>query len=131
MTRTYRTSFASTFLSRTWLLLAPFVLAVALVLGGCDSNGAADESDIAALVISPDSASLAVGERLDFSAAALTADGDTVRDVALNWASTDPDVFTVEKGGIATGRKPGTAFCTIEVASLRFTGRDSAFVRVF
>lgn len=123
--------------------LAAFVLTGALVLTGCDSNDAVEEPEIEALIISPSSVTIEVGEQADFSAAALTASGDTVRDLDLRWWSSDPTVFTVEEGGRATGHAPGEAFCKVEMtddaantaahlkAAKRFVGRDSAFVVVF
>lgn len=112
--------------------LMALVLTGALVLVGCDSNdNTGYENQIARIEISPDSVSLGVGEQADFSVVALTASGDTVRDVSLEWWSTDPSVFTVEDDGLATGQEPGSAFCNVEVNARRFVGRDSAFVSVF
>ena len=120
-----------------------FVLGGLLVLTGCDSTDATEpEDEIADVAITPENATLAVGEEVDFSVAALTAAGDTVRnvDLVLNWESTDPTVFTVANEGVAVGQDPGTAYCTVEVNTdeaskasriQRFVGRDSAFVMVF
>lgn len=129
--------------------LAALMLAGALVLAGCDSTDANEEPEIEALIIAPSSVNIAVGEQADFSAVALTASGDTIRDLDLRWWSTDSDVFTVENDGLATGQAPGEAYCKVELADdaastashLRagpsktakriFVGRDSAFVSVF
>lgn len=124
--------------------LAALVLTSALALAGCDSTDANEESPIEALIIAPHSVRIAVGERADFSAVALTASGDTIRDLDLRWWSTDADVFTVKENGVATGQAPGEAFCKVELAddvaaSARqlkavkrtFDGLDSAFVSVF
>ena len=121
-----------------------FVLAGALVLAGCDSTDVTENPEIASIDISPDNVSIEVGEQVDFSAVALTASGDTVRDVDWEWVSTDPAVFTVEDTGTATGKTPGSAFCTVGVsddaapnavhrkaAKRAFDGLDSAFVSVF
>lgn len=121
---------ANSFIYNLMSFIMALVLAGALVLVGCDSNGGAAEDEIAELTITPSSATMAVGEHVDFSAAALTASGDTVRDAEIRWWSTDPSVFTVEDGGTATGRKPGTAFCMIAVTNRPFVGRDSAFVSI-
>lgn len=125
------------------------VLAGAFVLAGCDSTDANEEPQIEELIISPSNVSIAVGEQATFSAAALTASGDTVRDLALRWWSSDPAVFTVKRNGVATGRAAGSAFCKVELtddaatpashlkavrsklAKRIFVGRDSAFVSVF
>ena len=129
--------------------LVALVLTGALVLIGCDSNEVNEEPEIEELILSPSNVSIAVGEQVDFSVAALTASGDTIRDLDLRWWSSDPAVFTVESNGTATGQRPGNAFCKVELtddaantaAYLKaahpktvkriFVGRDSAFVSVF
>jgi len=129
--------------------LAALVLTGTLVLSGCDSTDANEEPQIEELIISPGSANLAVGEQMDFSVAALTASGDTIRDLDLRWWSSDPAVFTVGNNGTATGQAPGEAFCKVELtddatntathlkaayfkaAKRPFPGLDSAFVSVF
>ena len=124
--------------------LAAFVLAGALVLAGCDSTDANEEPEIEELIISPSSVNIAVGDQADFSAVALTASGDTIRDLELRWWSTDSAVFTVENNGTATGQSPGSAYCKVELADdaantanhlkaakRPFPGLDSAFVSVF
>lgn len=118
-------------------LLAPLLLVGGLMLAGCDSTDPADDP-IATVAISPDSVALQVGEQADFTAIALTASGDTVRDVSFRWRTTDPGVFTVEDNGLATARAAGTAFCGVDVrgtvagkTALVPIGLDSARVRVF
>lgn len=124
-------------------LATALVLTGTLVLAGCDSTDANEEPQIEELIISPGSVTIDVGEQVDFSAAARTASGDTIRDLELRWWSSDSDVFTVADNGTATGRNPGSASCKVELtedatttaglhktAKRLFTGRDSAFVRV-
>jgi hypothetical protein len=118
-----------------------FLMALTVImLSSCESDE--DEPlghQVTEIAIEPDNASFGVGEELKFSAFALTAAGDTVNtddlDIVWEWWSTDPDVFTVEPGGLATGHNPGEAFCVIEAVILagtqNFTGRDSAFVLIF
>lgn len=111
---------------------------------GCDTSGQNDQAEIVEVVIIPDSATLDIGEEMDFSAVALAASGDTVRngDLDTEWWSTDSDVFTVGSTGKATGQNAGTAFCVVEMndeqssgaalsKSIRFVGRDSAFIHIF
>lgn len=127
----------------TLLFVAALGLTGALVLAGCDSTDTDDAPEIARVAMVPDSATMAVGESVDFSVVALTADGDTVRDADLDieWWSTDPDVFTVTENGLATGQSSGTALCMVEAtdevagkaahpSAPFFVGRDSAFVVV-
>lgn len=55
---------------------------------------------------------------MNFSVFALTASGDTIDtdeiDIEWQWWSTDPEVFDVEPGGLATGKSSGEAFCVVE-----------------
>jgi hypothetical protein len=86
----------------------------------CSSDETTGPQDlqIVDIAISPESASFGVGEEVEFSAVALTATGETVDISDLNimwdWWSTDPDVFTVEPGGLATGQNEGEAWCVVE-----------------
>lgn len=122
------------------------VLAGALVLVGCDTTDVTDDQ-IASVVISPDSASIDVGDQIDFDVAALNASGEPIEDhnLSIRWWSTDETVFTVNDDGLAIGEDSGKAFCMVEAtdevagkiagntatSSLRrFTGRDSAYVVV-
>jgi hypothetical protein len=115
------------------------LLLLSVTLIGCDSTDVVTaDPEIIALRIQPDSASMPVGETLDFSFVGLTATGDTVQnaDVDVRWWSSDPAVFTVDETGTAVGHEEGTAYCVVELTDLSkaaasFTGRDSAFVFVF
>jgi len=120
-------------------LIPCLALLLAAVQFGCDSNDpATTEGEVAEIRITPESADIAVGELVDFSLVALTATGDTAQGATLDvrWWSTDSTVFSVNASGEAVGQDPGTALCMVEVTELakagaRFTGKDSAFVRVF
>ena len=83
-----------------------------------DEPAGPQNPQIVDIAISPDDATIAVGEQLDFSVVALTATGDTVDtadlDIEWQWWSTDTYVFTVEPGGLATGENPGNAYCMVE-----------------
>lgn len=125
--------------------VAAVAFAGMLMFFGCDSDnstGALGVEDIDEVVISPDSAAVEAGEVIDFSAVALTAEGDTVRDVSFVWKSSNPDVFTVEDDGTATGQAPGDAYCGVDIpegaakaktrgAKIVPIGLDSAVVHVF
>lgn len=123
-------------------ILVALVFAGALALSGCDSTEDTPADPIEGIAVSPDTASIGIGEQMGFTVVGLTALGDTVRDadLTLTWWSTDPSVFTVDEG-TATGQQAGTAFCKVEADDnslgtiansrvRRFVGRDSAFVSV-
>ncbi|NBC02577.1 MAG: hypothetical protein GVY20_02625 [Bacteroidetes bacterium] len=124
------------------LIIIIFLLSGIFIINGCDddSNPTSTEKPVIAdIIISPDSAEIAVGEELDFSAVALTATGDTIENPEMVWLSSDPSIFTVQDNGTITGQSPGTAFCGIDAAenSSKLKGKivpiglDSAFVRIF
>lgn len=125
-----------------------FIFVGLLTFIGCSDNGTAtdpdeEDVDVSKVVIEPQEATFEVGEQQEFTAFLISATGDTVDneelDINWNWFSSDPDVFTVEDGGTATGHNEGEAFCIVEAelentkvaAKLRFTGRDSAIVFLF
>ncbi len=129
------------------LKITAFVFAGVVALSSCNKDDDSDTNgmEIEKIAITPEDASMAVGEQEDFSAYALTTAGDTLYfddlDVDSRWWSSDTTVFTVQENGVATGKNAGEAYCIIEATvtveasqlkALRFyTGRDSAFVTIF
>lgn len=122
------------------------VLSGVLISNGCnDDNSIASEEDNlegAEVVIKPRDVSFEVDEQHEFSAFVISASGDTVNeefDLEWTWYSSNPDVFTVQDDGTASGISSGEAYCIVEAetasgnvaAKLRFVGRDSAFVSIF
>lgn len=137
----------------TVTFLGTAIFVVMFIISGCGDDDPASPQlkDVVDVIISPDSAEFSVGEQMQFSAFVLTEAGDTIATEDLDiewegeWWSSDPDVFTVEQNGFATGQNPGEAFCIVALdleddqvfsqagfltkkSLARFTGRDSAFV---
>ena len=124
-----------------------FVFAGVVALSSCDKDDDSDTNgmEIEKIAITPEDASMAVGEQEDFSAYALTTSGEKLYfnelDMESRWWSSDTTVFTVQENGVATGKNQGAAYCIVEATvtlksgqlkALRFyTGRDSAFVSIF
>ncbi len=121
----------------------PYAFLVAILIGslaviGCDTNEV-ESNEIVDISMSPESATIEVGETMDFSVEALTASGETVQatDHDVRWWSRDTTVFKVGNDGTAIGQDAGSAYCIVEVntlsktASALFVGRDSARVMVF
>lgn len=122
-------------------------LVVLLALIGCnkDENNDSTNIEAAKITISPENASMNVGEHEDFTAYAVTKTGEKVYfdelDVESRWWSSDTTVFSVQENGVATGKSKGDAYCILEATitfdasqlkKLKFyTGRDSAFVSIF
>jgi hypothetical protein len=104
----------------TGAIFIAFAFTGMLLFIGCSGDDATglQTPQVAMIAISPDSVSFEAGEQLEFSVVALTAMGETIDidelDIEWNWWSTDPEVFTVEPGGLATGQNPGEAFCMVE-----------------
>jgi len=97
-----------------------FLISTGLVISACSSDDTTGSQDVQVteVRISPDDVSFEAGEQYQFSVVALTANGEEVDtdkiDIDWDWWSTDPDIFTVEPGGLATGHNPGEAFCMVE-----------------
>ncbi|MGE5093150.1 MAG: Ig-like domain-containing protein [Bacillota bacterium] len=64
---------------------------------------------VASVVISPDTASLIVGQSLTLSATTLAADSTTLAGETVTWASSNPAVATVSSTGAITGVSTGSA----------------------
>lgn len=108
------------FCKRTRLIVGFLLVSGFWILNGCsgDNSTGPDTSQVADITISPDEAAMESGEQIDFSVFALTESGDTVNtdeiDIEWQWWSTDPDVFDVEPGGLATALNSGEAYCVVE-----------------
>lgn len=74
---------------------------------------------VAAVVVSPDSADIPVGETQQFTAALVDLHGDPITGPAVTWSSSDPSVATIDGGGLATGLAVGvtTITATAQAAS--------------
>lgn len=101
-------------------VFAIFFISGLWMLSGCSGDDATGPAttQVEKISIFPKEITLESEEQIDFSVFALTASGDTVDtdeiDVEWQWWSTDPDVFDVESGGLATGHSSGEAFCVVE-----------------
>jgi len=108
---------------------AAVALVVLATLAGCDSSKPTAPiagPPLSALVISPDTDTLRVGEFRAFTAQAY----DTLNALVaapLSWRSTDTGVFSVTNSGIVTGRGEGAALLVVQSGGLT----DSAVVYVY
>ena len=138
--------YSKTHFSRTSGFLVTFILIAGILNTGCEDNNPTeseeDNLEGAEVVIEPQNVSIDVNEQIDFSAFVVSASGDTVNEefnFQWNWYSSDPEVFTVQSNGTATGHHSGEAFCIVEAstgsekirAKLRYVGLDSARVFLF
>jgi TPR repeat protein len=71
----------------------------------------------ARVTLAPGDASLRVGDRLPFLAAAFDSAQNTVRDAAFAWSSSNPSVVSVDQAGIATGVSPGLAIVRVRTGT--------------
>ncbi len=87
-----------------------------LSLSGCGEDGTVvidNTPQVASIVVSPDTVAMyAVGEAAEFSATAKTEFGSEIPDVTFEWASSDPDVASIDQSGEVTGKKDGIAAIT-------------------
>lgn len=102
------------------ILFAAFVAVAAISLVGCKDKNTANGS----ITVSPKSIEIAVGEQQKIRAAL---DPAPSKDVALKYASSNPDVATVSETGIVTGVDAGNA--TIVVSAEGYKS-DSCVVTV-
>ncbi len=103
-----------------YIIAACTVLSLVFTSGCSDNDTTGPQTDqVSSLSIHPETASLEAGDQVDFSVVLLSATGEVLSpddfDIEWQWWSTDPDVFTVEPGGLATGENPGEAYCMVEV----------------
>ena len=83
------------------------VLACAVVLFSCGGDSTGPGGGGASVVVTPDTASLALGASLTLSAAVKDANGNAVSGASVFWSSQDPTVATVSGTGVVTGIKIG------------------------
>ena len=108
------------------------VLAALAPIGGCDCSSTNPVSPIvlpplSAVVVSPSSDTLRVGETHQFTAVAYDTLGQPVPGAGFTWSSGNPSVFTVTSSGRVTGVGDGVAWVYAQTVGRK----DSASVRVF
>jgi hypothetical protein len=69
-------------------------------------------TQVATVIIDPDSTRLTVNESLLFSAEILALDGTPVTTAALTWQSANSSVATINSSGLVNGLSPGTTVIT-------------------
>lgn len=84
----------------------------------------------ARIVVSPITATLAVGATMRFSALVSDAGGVRIADAPLIWESSDATIASVDTGGLVTARKPGTAQILARDRTNRRLASDIRLVRV-
>jgi hypothetical protein len=78
-------------------------------IAACGSGSTGPSGGIAAIVISPDSLSLASGSSGDLSAHARTQSGTSVSPGTIFWSTSDSLVATVNQSGVVVAHQPGVA----------------------
>ncbi|HLW75143.1 MAG TPA: Ig-like domain-containing protein [Gammaproteobacteria bacterium] len=87
--------------------------------GGGGGGGNIPPGTITTIAITPTSASVAMGSMQQFKAVAMDANGNTVQNSALVWASSNTAVATVDNSGLATAKAAGSTQIT---ASITYSG---------
>ncbi len=100
----------------------------ALLLGGCGDSGTAPQPTAARLRVTPQAASLRLGETATLEVEFVdAADRPVEAGSVVTWSSDAPDVAEVDDGGTVRARAIGTA--TIEARSGSLTGSSTVTVR--
>lgn len=82
------------------------ILTLFLILSSCGGGGGGGGA-IARIDITPQQASLAPGQTVQFTAVAKTSSGNKVDNVTFSWQSLDPSIATIDANGLATGKAMG------------------------
>jgi uncharacterized protein YjdB len=68
-----------------------------------------DPAQVAKVVVQPDSANLSAGQTVQFTAAAVNLNSETISGKTFTWRSSNTSVATVNNSGLATALAPGSA----------------------
>lgn len=99
-------------------------VSLALVAVGCGSSNPTAPTPmppLSAVVLTPGTDTLLVGQFTRFTATALDTLGAVVGNATFSWGTSDPNVFTVDGYGQVHGRAEGTALLTAEAGGLSDT----------
>lgn len=102
------------------------LLVLTLSCGDQSSTELAPQTPAQLSVLPPAATLAAVGETVQLTATVVDQNGQTMRGVALNWASSDASVATVDAAGVVTAVWNGSASIAVAVAG----GGPSASVAV-
>lgn len=96
--------------------------------GGGGGGGSEAPREIASVRLDPGESTLAaIGADLQITATALDAAGNEIAGVSFEWASTEPDVVSVDFDGLARAKEPGTSKVTATAPNGIF-GRSTILV---
>ena len=99
-------------------LTMALTLLVPLALQSCGTSGTSTTTDVVAIRLSPDHATLHPGDKQTFAIQQVWADGSETAGVVTDatWASSDTSIATVDAKGVAAMLKVGTATITANLA---------------
>lgn len=86
------------------------------------------------ILVTPDTATLAIGDTLRLQAALFDANGDSIRGRTVSWVSADTAIVSVDDGGLVTARFRGTSWVHAVSESISDSARiavSSNSLRVF
>jgi len=113
--------------SKRWRASAYGVAFLLMMMAGCDNsspvssnndNDASEPAVIDKVIITPESASLGVGETQQFTATVYDQRGDVMEGETINWSSDDEGVIKVNASGLATSMDEGTALISANAGTV-------------
>lgn len=104
------------------LILAKAVLIPFFIIPACQGGTEPSPSTIQTLEVSAASTQITVGETDLFEAAAKNNEGHPMTGVPIRWASSQPDIATIDENGLATGVAVGTTTITASSGSITSIG---------
>lgn len=103
--------------------LAALPVLFAALVAACGGEDLTGPEAVDRVMVSPSSATLtAVGETEDFSARPLSASGKRVREVSIEWSTSNPSVAAVDSTGRVTAEGAGSAFVRATVEGTEISG---------
>lgn len=103
-----------TFLSQfgASIVVSCLLLAISLPLQSCGGGSTTTTSTVKTIVVTPATSSVSVSSQQAFAATAQDSSGATVTGIAFTWASSSPNVATIDTSGVVTGLNVGTTQIT-------------------
>lgn len=104
-------------ISRRIALLALVLLAM-LPLFSCGGKSSSTVGPVSKITVTPSTASVGVTQQQTFFAAPVDSNGNTVNGLTITWTSSAAGIATIDAGGIALGKAPGSTQITASASGI-------------
>ncbi len=104
-----------------WFPLTLVVLA-AVLLSSCGG-----EPELNSISVSPEQETVTIGQTLEFTAEALSKEGENMPETAIQWSLDPSDIGSIDTSGVFSAQKPGQA--TVKASSDTVSGTATVDIR--